>query len=1794
MNLDTAYQFVPKLNCIFSSILKKLHYRFLPLLLSETFCLKKLLFLVFFFCFVANFAFPRLQESLHFDWNTSSAVFMHKEEENPTLHLFEHCHYRIDSLGAEFSITELNDSLYSGNDLFKNSIKGAGEYILFSPDENTPRALVYQNLSLPGNKGEIKIKSYDEKALLKMGISQQGTRFGANIALSSDAAIFASAPGFNQNEGLVVQFSVNGEGDYEQDLNISSPTSDPISFGSSLFYDNNATRLLIGSPNNLSFKGSIHDYYPAAGNLATFATGAINGDLFGWSTFSAQGKIFAGSLAVSDSLGGYVSGWNASSATPVSFLEKLRPPTPQFGNEFGHSLYFSNDYLLVGAPGEDDLIREDTGAVYLFRLQDDFSVSTKILPSNRNNNDRFGQVVWLSDELIFVGAPNGDGETSNSGLVYIFSFNPQDLSVQEIFRILPPVATSGIMFGQNFVVHGEFIFISAPRSDDTGVVYIYKRERNSLSWKHVNSIYSDQFSDHLSMPDNINLAVSQGILTIGLEEESSIYNESGAIQVLYNPAWDYYEVTALPPFFENNEMIEVNATEDQPFPVSIDFNASIPETFLNPIHWEVTAYSEEIPTDNFDINFTSGEFTFYLPENLSGLVPFEVSATYGDQNYSHRFGVNINPVQDRPLFLDIIDGELNLLELATVGEIFDVSFSTIDVDGDSLSLSVYGQLPPGLSIDGLSLNGLPTSEGNYTFTLGLSDGLNESNQTFLLQVHTGNLGPVVSFEGQNLSSPASLDLNFIENFSLSEWREKLRDLNIIDQDSEDISIDILQHPSNGYLVVADFFKSFNEELIRYTPKFNFSGNDSFTLRFTDDHIASPKHFDVTFGVSIESQNSSPFITSANPNPSVFEGEYFEHVFEIFDAEEDYYHVSFQNLPGWLSFDGVRRIFGKPDRTDFAGSDDPFFISVTDEWGATYTKKIQIGVVPSNYPPVITYHDQNASLISFNLDEDGPPLEFILSANDPDDEDGRLIWEISNQPLHGEASLETNESRNVTVSYLSDGNFSGYDFLEIVVQEEQDSAASDKIRVEFMVNPVQDAPRFETKPFPGIVYNRPWIYEVRGIDGDINDKLTLSSLVNFPEWLKLTQTGSRTWTFRGQPTQLDAEIPISLRLSDQNNSVDQNFTLKVLENIEDLYFIQNEEVELSLSSEFPLVTVAEIDINEDTNWSIDELAVNSINDIRVQWHVVQSPENGRFSFNSGINGKITNLLYLPNRNFFGTDKIILEAFDNYSSARLEISFHIISIEDPLEFMEYPVGVIEDENEKFDFFISYEDGDGLDTLNDLEFSGLPSWLNVQPYESTEFSNTIRLFGEPSVEDIGASNISAKISDKVGIEKVVNFSLKVTFLNKPPVPSPKALSLSFKEDSYSEMFPKKWINFFSVIDEETSTSELTWSIIENPNHGTARINENGKELSYYPDANYSGEDYFSIGVMDRGANNSLPRQATIPVTIRIEPLNDLPVFQSHPPSDSNNYKSATWNDEKDYFYEVSVLDSDWPWQGYPTLSLRSSLPSWANWNDLGNGRAILRGSPKWFHQGNYSFTIVAKSGADEILQDFDLEIRVDDYPPRVQDSFGSIIYKKIQIFVLEDGNLDDVSTTVQGLSAFNPDKFAGESLRWLLYQNPSSGGEVSFTSYMDDDKNLSRITDFYYRPPPNFNGIDRFTLIVDEGDRQTEVPFEINIKSIPDPPVFLEGGSLSLNVDRGSYFEKKINAIDPDHQSVDFKLLYPTNNSKWLTIKTESNDALAPFVKVGGIVPQDFGQESYTLIASDPTGRFSLLELEISTSP
>ena len=126
---------------------------------------------------------------------------------------------------GEFSITELNNSLYSGAELFQNRIKGAGEYIFFSPDENTPRSLLYQNLNHPSNQGTILIKSFDDRGFIMMDVAQDSARFGSNVVVTNDLTIFASAPGFDDNEGLINKYFLNEDGNYSFDFTISPPST---------------------------------------------------------------------------------------------------------------------------------------------------------------------------------------------------------------------------------------------------------------------------------------------------------------------------------------------------------------------------------------------------------------------------------------------------------------------------------------------------------------------------------------------------------------------------------------------------------------------------------------------------------------------------------------------------------------------------------------------------------------------------------------------------------------------------------------------------------------------------------------------------------------------------------------------------------------------------------------------------------------------------------------------------------------------------------------------------------------------------------------------------------------------------------------------------------------------------------------------------------------------------------------------------------------------------------------------------------------------------------------------------------------------------------------------------------------------------------------------------------------------------------------------------------------------------------------------------------------------------------
>ena len=40
----------------------------------------------------------------------------------------------------------------------------------------------------------------------------------------------------------------------------------------------------------------------------------------------------------------------------------------------------------------------------------------------------------------------------------------------------------------------------------------------------------------------------------------------------------------------------------------------------------------------------------------------------------------------------------------------------------------------------------------------------------------------------------------------------------------------------------------------------------------------------------------------------------------------------------------------------------------------------------------------------------------------------------------------------------------------------------------------------------------------------------------------------------------------------------------------------------------------------------------------------------------------------------------------------------------------------------------------------------------------------------------------------------------------------------------------------------------------------------------------------------------------------------------------------------------------------------------------------------------------------------------------------------------------------------------------------------------------------PPKDFHGVDEFSLIMDEGDRSSELNFKITVEPVPDKPEFI----------------------------------------------------------------------------------------------
>jgi len=255
---------------------------------------------------------------------------------------------------------------------------------------------------------------------------------------------------------------------------------------------------------------------------------------------------------------------------------------------------------------------------------------------------------------------------------------------------------------------------------------------------------------------------------------------------------------------------------------------------------------------------------------------------------------------------------------------------------------------------------------------------------------------------------------------------------------------------------------------------------------------------------------------------------------------------------------------------------------------------------------------------------------------------------------------------------------------------------------------------------------------------------------------------------------------------------------------------------------------------------------------------------------------------------------------------------------------------------------------DTNNILEISGepntsvienefyqyIPSIKNVvgspltfsiinKPSWATFNENNGKLSGTPGFADNGVySDILISVSDGVNFTAISPFSINVKNINRAP--TIKGQTFTLLEDNTLEFF-------VSASDPDVDT--LNWSIVSVPKNGQlAFINFAEQRISYTPNPDYFGTDFFTLKVTDASGG-----YAQAQFTININSVNDIPIANPDAVSAINGESQSIYVLNNDYGLGDSALTNTLvtleiaspPSQGAASINSDGSISYLANDN-------------------------------------------------------------------------------------------------------------------------------------------------------------------------------------------------------------------------------------------------------------------------
>ena len=224
----------------------------------------------------------------------------------------------------------------------------------------------------------------------------------------------------------------------------------------------------------------------------------------------------------------------------------LDDPSRSEGDLFGTSVAIHENFILVGAP-RDDEFAPDGGAVYVFMRNGSKWVRVqKLAPADIGVHDFFGHDLAVAGERGVATAYNDDDRGVNAGAAYVLDLNESTWSVGQ--KLLAKEGANFDLFGTSVAMTEDTIVVGAPQNQDAddqavndeGAAFVYEWSPTIEAWSETMTLRpGDPTEEHRF---GIDVAIGGDLIVVGASHADSGILNSGSAHIFRQTSRDWFEV----------------------------------------------------------------------------------------------------------------------------------------------------------------------------------------------------------------------------------------------------------------------------------------------------------------------------------------------------------------------------------------------------------------------------------------------------------------------------------------------------------------------------------------------------------------------------------------------------------------------------------------------------------------------------------------------------------------------------------------------------------------------------------------------------------------------------------------------------------------------------------------------------------------------------------------------------------------------------------------------------------------------------------------------------------------------------------------------------------------------------------------------------------------------------------------------------------------------------------------------------------------------------------------------------